>query len=66
MIACVPMPLLSITFEAHQRHYLLGVKDGDHAVWCHQVQVAEQAGRVTDDERQDRVAGVAQSVSVCP
>ena len=46
------------TLQAHQLHYLLGVKDGDHAFLFHQVQVAEQAGRVTYDERHDRVAGV--------
>src|SRR6266508_1069645 len=46
------------TLQAHQLHYLLGVKDGDHAFLFHQVQVAEQAGRVTYDERHDRVAGL--------
>ena len=48
------------TLPAHQRHDILGVKDGDHALLFHQVQAAEQAGRVTSDERHDRVAGVVQ------
>src|SRR5256886_922750 len=50
------------TLQAHQLHYILGVKEGDHAFLFHQVQVAEQAGRVTYDERHDRVAGVVHRV----
>ena len=46
------------TLQAHQLHYILGVKEGDHAFLFHQVQAAEQAGRVTYYERHDRVAGV--------
>jgi hypothetical protein len=46
------------TLQAHQLHYILGVKEGDHAFLFHQVQVAEQTGRVTYYERHDRVAGV--------
>ena len=50
------------TLQAHQLHDILGVKAGDQAFLFHQVQVAEQAGCVTDDERHDRVAGVAHRV----
>jgi hypothetical protein len=39
-------------------HYILGVKEGDHAYLFQQVQAAEHAGRVTSYERQDRAAGV--------
>src|SRR3989454_1262110 len=39
-------------------HYILGVKEGDHPYWFKQVQVAEQAERVTDYERHDRAAEV--------
>src|SRR5213593_16070 len=39
-------------------HYILGVKEGDHAYLFQQVQAAEHAGRVTYYERQDRAAGV--------
>jgi hypothetical protein len=39
-------------------HYILGVKEGDHAYLFEQVQAAEQAGGVTYDERHDRAAGV--------
>ena len=46
------------TLQAHQLHDILGVQEGDHAFWFHQVQVVEPAGRVTYDARQDRVAGV--------
>ena len=38
-------------------HYILGVKEGDHAYLFKQVQAAEEAGRVTDYERHDRAAG---------
>jgi hypothetical protein len=46
------------TLQDHDLHYLLGVKEGDHRYLCQQVQAAEQAGRVTSYERQDRTAGV--------
>jgi hypothetical protein len=39
-------------------HYILGVKEGDHASLFQQVQAAEDAGRVTCYERQDRAAGL--------
>jgi len=39
-------------------HYILGVKEGDHAYLFKQVQAAEQAGHVTYYERHDRAAGV--------
>ena len=42
----------------HDLHYILGVKEGDHAFLFEQVQAAEQAGGVTYDERHDRAAGV--------
>jgi hypothetical protein len=35
------------TLHVHGLHYMLGVKDGDHAYLFAQVQAAEQAGRVT-------------------
>ncbi len=46
------------TLHNHARHYLLGVKEGDHAFLFQQVQAAEHAGRVTFYERHDRAAGV--------
>jgi hypothetical protein len=46
------------TLHAHGLHYILGVKDGDHAYLFEQVQAAEQAGRVTSYERRDRAARV--------
>jgi len=46
------------TLHAYDLHYLLGVKEGDHAFLFQQVQAAEQAGRVTYDERHDRAAGL--------
>jgi hypothetical protein len=46
------------TLHAHGLHYLLGVKAGDHAYLFEQVQVADQAGRVTYYERHDRAARV--------
>ncbi len=42
----------------HDLHYILGVKEGDHAYLFQQVQVAEQAGRLTYYERHDRAADV--------
>ena len=46
------------TLHAHGLHYLLGVKEGDHAYVVRQGQAAEQAGRVTYAERPDRAAEV--------
>ena len=39
-------------------HYILGIKEGDHAYLFEHVRAAEQAGGVTDYERHDRAAGV--------
>src|SRR6266705_3132023 len=39
-------------------HYILGVKEGDHAYLFKQVQAAAQEGRVTHYERHDRAAGL--------
>lgn len=44
--------------HAHGLHYILGVKDGDHAYLFQQVQAAEHRGRVTSYERHDRAAGL--------
>jgi hypothetical protein len=44
--------------QAHDVHYILGVKEGDHAFLFEQVAQAEQAGRVTDYEREDVQEGV--------
>src|SRR2546423_11032541 len=46
------------TLHAHSLHYILGVKEGDHAYLFQQVQAAEHAGRVTYYDRHDRAAGV--------
>ena len=46
------------TLHVHGLHYILGVKEGDHAYLFAQVQAAEQAGRVTSYERHDRAARV--------
>lgn len=46
------------TLHAHGLHYILGVKEGDHAYLFQQVQAAEHAGRITSYERHDRAAGV--------
>jgi hypothetical protein len=46
------------TLHAHGLHYILGVKEGDHAYLFQQVQAAEHAGRVTYYERHDRATGV--------
>jgi hypothetical protein len=46
------------TLQAHGLHYILGVKEGDHACLFQQVQAAEHAGRVTYYERHDRAVGV--------
>jgi hypothetical protein len=37
--------------HAHDLHYILGVKEGDHAYLFQQVQAAEHSGRVTSYER---------------
>jgi Transposase DDE domain len=46
------------TLHAYGCHYILGVKEGDHAYLFEQVRAAEQAGRVTYYERHDRAAGI--------
>src|SRR5690349_19818408 len=46
------------TLHDYGCHYILGVKEGDHAYLFQQVQAAEEAGRVTSYERHDRAAGV--------
>jgi hypothetical protein len=46
------------TLHDYGCHYILGVKEGDHAYLFKQVQEAEAAGRVTSYERHDRAAGL--------
>jgi hypothetical protein len=46
------------TLQHYDLHYILGVKEGDHASLFHQVQAAEHAGRVSYYERQDRATRV--------
>jgi hypothetical protein len=46
------------TLHDHRLHYILGVKEGDHAFLFTQVQAAEQAGGVTYYERHDRATGL--------
>jgi hypothetical protein len=46
------------TLQDYDLHYILGVKEGDHAYLFQQVQAAEHAGRVTSYERHDRAAGL--------
>jgi hypothetical protein len=46
------------TLHLYGLHYILGVKEGDHAYLFQQVQAAEHAGHVTSYERHDRAAGV--------
>jgi Transposase DDE domain len=46
------------TLQEHHMHYILGVKEGDHAFLFEQVAQAERAGRVTDYEREDRQSGL--------
>jgi hypothetical protein len=41
------------TLQAHNLHYILGVKEGDHAFLFEQVAQAERAGRVTYYDRED-------------
>jgi hypothetical protein len=43
--------------QAHDVHYLLGVKEGDPVFLCNQVAQAEQAGRVTYYDREDAATG---------
>jgi Transposase DDE domain len=45
------------TLQDHHLHYILGVKEGDHALLFQQVQAADQAGRVTHYVRHDRATG---------
>src|SRR6266567_5020438 len=47
-----------VTLQDYDLHYILGVKEGDHAYLFQQVQAAEHAGRVTSYERHDRAAGL--------
>jgi hypothetical protein len=46
------------TLHDYGCHYMLGVKDGEHAYVFQQGQAAEEAGRVTSYERHDRAAGL--------
>ena len=46
------------TLHAHDMRYMLGVKEGDHAFLFAQVAEAEQAGRVTYYDREDRHQGM--------
>ncbi len=46
------------TLHDHGCHYILGVKEGDHAYLFQEVQAAEHAGRVISYERHDRAAGL--------
>lgn len=46
------------TLQHHDLHYILGVKEGDHAFLFQQIQAAEHAGRVAYYERHDRAARV--------
>ena len=44
--------------QAHDLHYILGVKEGDHAALFEHVAAAEQAGRVTYYDRDDAETGL--------
>jgi hypothetical protein len=44
--------------QDHDLHYILGVKEGDHAALFKHVAAAEHAGRVTSYERDDAETGV--------
>ncbi len=46
------------TLQAYGLHYILGIKEGDHAYLFRHVQAAEHAGRVTYYERHDRATHV--------
>jgi hypothetical protein len=50
------------TLKAHGLPYILGLKEGDHASVFSEVQAAEQAGRVTYYERQERAGGLVHRV----
>jgi hypothetical protein len=44
--------------QAHNLHYILGVKEGDHASLFEHVAAAERAGRVTYYDRHDETTGL--------
>ncbi len=44
--------------QDHNLHYILGIKEGDHASLFEQVEAAEQAGRVTYYDRNDEATGL--------
>jgi hypothetical protein len=46
------------TLQDHELHYILGIKEGDHAFLFQQVQAAEEARHVTYYERHNRAAGL--------
>jgi len=46
------------TLQAYDLHYILGVKEGDHASLFAQVEAAEHAGRVTYYDRDDPETGL--------
>jgi hypothetical protein len=46
--------------QDHDLHYILGVKEGDHAALFAHVAAAERAGRVTYYEREDAATGLRQ------
>src|SRR2546421_8732174 len=46
------------TLQAYDLHYILGVKEGDHAYLFEHVEAAEQAGRVTYYDRDDPDTGL--------
>jgi len=46
------------TLQEHHMHYILGVKEGDHAFLFEQVAQVEQTGRVTYYEREDHQSGI--------
>ena len=46
--------------QEHNLHYILGVKEGDHAFLFQQVAAAELAGRVTSYDREDSETGMHQ------
>ena len=46
--------------QAHDLHYILGVKEGDHAALFAHVAAAEHAGRVTYYDREDAETGLRQ------
>src|SRR2546425_8790797 len=46
------------TLHEYGCHYILGIKEGDHASLFQQVQAAAEAGGVTSYERHDRAAGL--------